>query len=480
MESEAPLPRTRLRGRLPVASLLLVMATTCGGEELPGFESAITQVFEKAAPAVVHIHALVGGRTQVPYYYDPFEGRLYAGPPQRSEPRRAGEGSGFVFDASGLVLTNEHVVAGADKLVVTLADERELDAVVVGTDREHDVAVLRIDDPDLQGDLPASMVATLGDSSGIKVGQWVVAIGAPFGLSKTVSAGIVSAMGRELDIGRDREYFNLIQTDAAINPGNSGGPLLDLRGHVVAINTAINAQGQGLGFALPINLARKVAADLVRTGSYQRTWLGIEPRDVTPGVARHLGLSQPRGVYLSRVVPGGPAAGVGLEAGDVVLEVRGKTLKDSTVLIEQIQETRAGSPLPLKVLKRDGSLVEVAPIVRALGETDASPETSGPGARKDRSVAFPELGLRGVAVQDADRLPPGLPDRLEGVLVLEIERGGHGAALGLRQGDVITRVGRVATPDVLRLRRLLRTLAPEDGHFLTVLRGDRWLFLGDG
>jgi Do/DeqQ family serine protease len=457
-----------------LALLAILGATTgLGAEELPGFASAVSDVFKKVSPSVVHISALTTAG-DVHYFYDPRYDRFFYSRPNNVVPRKAGEGSGFVLDSSGRILTNEHVIANADRLVVTLADDREYDARVIGRDRAHDVAVLQIDDEDFRGPLPPEMVATMGDSTGLDVGAWVIAIGSPFSLSKTVTAGIVSALGRRLQLDEEREYYNLIQTDAAINPGNSGGPLLNLKGEVIGINTAINPAGQGLGFAIPINLARKIARDLIATGSYQRTWLGIDARDVTPAVARHLGLSRPQGVYLSRVVPGGPADKAGLEVGDVILEVRSRHLKDSSVLVEQIQETPAGKPLPITVRRQGKGRLKYAPVVQAYGK-GADGKLSR--TREPFGDTLAELGIRAVGLEDAARRV-GQRREMDGVLVLEVRPGGRGDRMGLQVADIIQKVGRVPVPDMETLGKALRRLRSRE-MVLTVFRDGTFLMLAE-
>jgi serine protease Do len=455
---------------LAIQLLMLLSAGTPGAhsEELPGFASAISRVFKQTGPAVVHIRAMQRAGAAFPR----LEGFFFQRP-NNIMPRTKGEGSGFLFHKTGLLLTNEHVVSGASQLIVTLSDDREFSAEIVGQDRSHDLAVLQITDEDFKGVLPDVMVARLGDSTKLEVGSWVVAIGSPFGLSRTVSAGIVSALGRQLQLDRDREYFNLIQTDAAINPGNSGGPLLNLKGEVIGINTAINPDGQGLGFAIPINLARKIGRDIIKTGKVQRTWLGLEPRDITPSMARHLEMPNPRGAYLTRVIPGGPADEASLEAGDVILEVRGRPLSGAAVLIEQIQETPAGNALPLTVLKQDKRILRLAPIVRAYGQSSQR----GQKHRTLRGERVEMLGIHGVTLRDAVDAPRHLPPRLEGVLVQTVERGSRAEAMGLQARDVILRLGRWNTPSVKSLKRILKLLPARVDLAMAVLRGDYWIFL---
>ena len=270
----------------------------------------------------------------------------------RSFTRRA-LGSGVIIDKDGYIVTNAHVVKGADKIVVTLQDGREdgreFDAKVVGIDEKTDVALLKIQSP---GDLA---VATLGDSDALHVGDWVVAIGNPFGLSETVTAGIVSAKGRVIGEG---PYDDFIQTDASINPGNSGGPLLNLQGQVIGINSAIYSQSGGnigIGFAIPINLVKSVVAQLKAHGKVVRGWLGVAIQDITPDLAKSFGLKQAEGALVSDVTPDSPAARAGLERGDIIVEYNGTHIEAAHQLPALVAGTEIGKTVPIKVLRNGES-----------------------------------------------------------------------------------------------------------------------------
>ena len=252
--------------------------------------------------------------------------RLFFHPP--IQPRtKAGEGSGVITSRDGLILTNSHVVNEADEIVVTLADGRKFNATLDNQNPVVDLALLRIEDASFNGNLSSEYVAALGNSDDLKVGEWVIAIGSPFSLEGTVTAGIVSAKGRNLGQSKSLNYGNLIQTDASINPGNSGGPLLNLDGKVVGINTAINPNGQGLGFSIPINLARRMISDVEQFGEIQQSWLGVAVQDVTQNIAAYLGLDIPKGALIQKVIDGTPAQEAGLTAGDVILKVNSLEIK---------------------------------------------------------------------------------------------------------------------------------------------------------
>jgi Do/DeqQ family serine protease len=242
-----------------------------------------------------------------------------------------------------LILTNNHVVKDADEITVKFADKHEVKGKVVGTDAKTDLAVIRVDAKD---DLP---VATLGDSDTLQVGEWAIAIGNPFGLDHTLTVGVISATGRsEVGIAA---YENFIQTDASINPGNSGGPLLNVRGEVIGINTAIVASGQGIGFAIPVNMARKVMEDLVKRGKVTRGWLGIGIQPLTPELAKSFGVSADEGILVNQVMPKSPAETAGIKVGDLILSLDGKPLKDTRQMQRLVAEAEIGKTIEVVVLR---------------------------------------------------------------------------------------------------------------------------------
>ncbi len=299
----------------------------------PGVEpGTIASIVEQAGPAVVKIETFVSTNQQSnPFFNDPFFrdffGQFSPTPQQKVQ---QGIGSGFIISKDGYILTNEHVVDGAEEIQVNLVGrEKPLPAKVIGDDHDLDLAVLKIDAGD---NLP---VLKLGNSNDIAVGSWVIAIGNPYGLDHTVTVGVISAKGRPVSV-QDRNYRNLLQTDASINPGNSGGPLLNLRGDVIGINTAV-AEAQGIGFAIPSDTVRSVLNDLINEGKVRRGWLGVEIQDVTPTIAIQLGLSDIEGVLIRNVLSGGPADRAGLQQGDVILAIDEKEVKDSDELLEQLR-----------------------------------------------------------------------------------------------------------------------------------------------
>jgi serine protease Do len=290
--------------------------------------------------------------------------RFFGAPVPRGPQRRSGLGSGFIIDSNGTILTNYHVVDGAEKISVTLSDGNSYDAKVIGKDQKSDIAVVKID---AGRDLPA---VNLGDSDRLEVGEWVMAIGNPFGLDHSVTSGIVSAKGRNIGAG---PYDNFIQTDASINPGNSGGPLINLKGEVVGVNTAIVAAGQGIGFAIPINMVKRVVDQLVEKGKVVRGWLGVALQPLSKELVQTLGLPGADGALVSSTIPDSPAAKAGLQQGDVVLSYDKTPVEDSHHLQRLVAETRVGKTVTLEVWRKKQK-VTVATTVAEVPEDRTRPD----------------------------------------------------------------------------------------------------------
>src|SRR5213596_3275594 len=319
-------------------------------------QAAFVSVAERVRPAVVHIGTLQvmrgrrppmipGPKADDPFFkdfFDQFFGR--SGPGRREEFQTPGLGSGVIVDRRGYVLTNFHVVKGADAVTVRLADKQEFRGRIVGSDSKTDIAIIKFDAPaDVR-------VATLGNSDALRVGEWAIAIGNPFGLDQTVTVGVVSATGRA-DVGI-ATYENFIQTDASINPGNSGGPLVNLRGEVIGINTAIVATGQGIGFAIPANMVKRITGQLMDRGKVTRGWIGIAMEPLTSELAQSFGLSETRGAVVARVYPGGPAAAAGLRKNDVVLLFEGAGVDDYRHLQRLSAEAEVGRKVKVDLVRR--------------------------------------------------------------------------------------------------------------------------------
>jgi serine protease Do len=400
------------------------------------------EISELTGPSVVTITARTTVVTRVPsfpdfsspYMFDPW-GEFFQ-LPQEQEYTMTGIGSGVIISPDGMIITNHHVVGGADELEVVLQNGERFPGEIVGTDPETDIAVIRID----ASGLPAIAV---GDSDNLKVGQWVLAVGSPFALSQTVTQGIISYIGRS-DIGL-AEYEDYIQTDAAINPGNSGGALVDLDGNLVGINTAIVTRSgsyQGVGFAIPANVAIKVMEDLVTFGYVRRGWLGVTIQELTPGLADHFGLdARDGGVLVSQVLIDTPAGDYGIRRGDVILSVDGETFRTITEFRNIIAELEPGSRVDIGIF-RDGRNLTVHVTV---GER--SPEeplvSAAPSVSEDFGWTLEELDRETAEVLGNESL--------RGVLVVDVTQSGRAGSIGILPGDVIMEVDgfEVTSPEEL-------------------------------
>jgi len=427
-------------------------------------------VVRKALPAVVNISTTKVVETRgerAPFFMDPFFRDFFGfnwGFDIPRERRERSLGSGVIVSPDGYILTNEHVIRDATEIVVALSDKRELKAEIVGADPRTDIAVLKLKEK--AENLPH---LPLGDSKTVAVGDIVLAMGNPFGIGQTVTMGIVSATGRGgLNI---EDYEDFIQTDAAINPGNSGGPLVNVRGEVIGINTAILSRSgghQGIGFAVPSNMAREVMQQIIEKGRVVRGWLGVSIQPVTPAMAKALKLAEPSGAIVGAVESGSPAARAGLQTGDVIIGVDDEKIEDSRQLRLTIARAGPGKKVHLKVV-RDGKSMTI-PV--ELGELRERPEEA---ARR------PGQGgpLEGVQVDD---LTPqvarqlGLPRDTFGVVVTQVQPFSRAAEAGLQRGDVIQEVNREAVTNVATFERAIRR-AGDGPIMLLVNRGGRTFFV---
>jgi serine protease Do len=391
-----------------------------------------------------------GDRNPFGDFFGPFEGN-------KPDRKQQGVGSGFIMSKEGYILTNNHVVEDADQIKVKLAGGKEFSGKIVGRDPKTDLALIKITgDSDLQP-------LTLGNSDDLKVGNWVVAVGSPFGLEQTVTAGIVSAKGRVIGSG---PYDNFIQTDASINPGNSGGPLINLQGEVVGINTAIIASGQGIGFAIPINMAKEIAPQLQKRGHVTRGLLGVSIQDLTAELAKSLGLKESKGALISQVVPGGPADKAGFEQGDVIVNFDGRPVGDSKDLPRIVASTPVGKTVTVKLL-RDGKEIERQAKVGEMDEENTAEEAKTP--------IHPSLG---VTVQN---LTPQIARELglkknAGVVVTGVEPGSPAAEAMIQVGDVIQEVNRKPVKDVDDFVKMVEKAKGGRSLLLLVQRGANSLF----
>ncbi|HSL92138.1 MAG TPA: DegQ family serine endoprotease, partial [Candidatus Limnocylindrales bacterium] len=374
------------------------------------------------------------------------------------EQKRRSLGSGFIVSEDGFILTNNHVVEKADEITVTLLDKGEFKAEVVGTDPRTDIALIKIKTgkklPHVQ----------LGDSEKLEIGEWVVAIGNPFGLGHTVTAGIVGAKGRIIGSG---PYDDFIQTDASINPGNSGGPLFNLKGEVVGINTAIIQGGQGIGFATPVHLAKSILGQLKEKGRVTRGWLGVYIQRLTPEMAESLSVPGKKGALVADVTKDGPAEKAGIRSGDVIVTFNGKDVNDEHELPQIVASTKPGMKVDVKVV-RDGKALSI-PVLLSEMEAEPARRAGGPDLTK---------GL-GLSVQD---ITPEIAKHLEtenrkGVLVTVVEPGSPADDAEFREGDIIRQINRQTVANTAEFQKMMTKVKGEKTVLFLVERGDARIFI---
>lgn len=402
-------------------------------KDIPMVPANFAELAEQARPGVVNIRTVRtikgGGRVYRHFFGDPFGNRNrrhpfedFFGPnwnhPEREHKERS-LGSGFIIDSQGFIVTNNHVVAGADEIKVKLFNDKEYGAVVYGRDPKTDLALIKIKGANDLTPLP------LGNSGSLKVGTWVVAIGSPFGLEQTVTQGIVSAKGRSIGAG---PYDDFIQTDASINPGNSGGPLLNLKGEVVGINTAIVARGQGIGFAIPIDMAKDIVNELREKKEVTRGWLGVQIRDLDEGLASYYKLKPYSGVYVESVVPGDPADQAGIFSGDIITQVDGQSVKSGQQLAALIAKIPVGKKTRI-ALMRDGKQMLIS--VKIAKQSNDKVKVASKKSSRD------SLGLRVTDLSSEKARQFGLDAEEHGVLVVAVEPNSRADKAGVRVGDII-------------------------------------------
>ncbi|MEE4361289.1 MAG: DegQ family serine endoprotease [Pseudomonadales bacterium] len=459
----------RVRQALKGLGALILIALVVPGAraDLPEF----TELVKEQSPAVVNISTIYrGGPAQqlppgmnpddLPEFFRYFFRGMPEGPSQRE---RRSLGSGFIISDDGYVVTNNHVVDGADEIFVRLVDRREFTATVVGTDPRSDLALLKVDAEDLP-------TVELGSSSDLEVGEWVLAIGSPFGFDYSVTAGIVSAKGRSLPDDNNENYVPFIQTDVAINPGNSGGPLFDLEGRVVGINSQIYTRSggfMGLSFAIPVDVAADVIAQLRENGAVARGWLGVMIQDVDRDLAESFGLDRPTGALVAQVLEGAPAAAAGIQAGDVILSFGGNEIDRSGDLPHVVGRIRPGEKVPA-VIVRNGKRMTIRVEVGVLGEPGTPLARAGGGSASG--------GLLGMTVEGLDDAMRQRMDVEGGVVVASIEDG-PAARAGIRQGDVITRLNNKPIASVADFRDAVKDLPRGRSIPVLIVRGGVPTFL---
>lgn len=409
-----------------VIAICLAFGSAFSLAALPDFSDLI----EEKSPAVVKINTVQKipgrqGRQLPPGHQVPEIFRHLFEPRDMPEREARSMGSGFFISTDGYVLTNNHVIDGADEIVVRLIDDREFTAEVVGIDRRSDLALLKVDGDDFP-------YLEFSEPDSLRIGEWVLAIGSPFGLDYSASVGIVSAIGRSIPNARNENYVPFIQTDVAINPGNSGGPLFNLKGDVVGINSQIYTSSGGsigLSFAIPASVAEHVVTQLKDKGHVDRGWLGVVIQDVDKDLASSLDLGNRRGALIAQVEPGGPADTAGLRTGDVIIEFNGVSINSSNELPHLVGATESGKKVPVVVM-REGKKRKLNVTIGSL-----------PGAQPERELASQNGGRLGALVSDID---PRLKEswRLEGGVIVEsVDRDSPAARTGLRPGDVIVQLG---------------------------------------
>lgn len=453
-------------------------ALAASADSLPDF----TDLVDKVGPAVVNIRTterVKSGQNGMPgsedeemqEFFRRFFGvpipprqqhpapRNRKQPPQQEEEVPRGVGSGFIISADGYVLTNAHVVENADEVYVTLTDKREFKARIIGSDKRTDVALVKIDG----NHLPR---LTMGDSNKVRAGEWVIAIGSPFGLENTVTAGIVSAKAR--DTG---DYLPLIQTDVAVNPGNSGGPLINMRGEVIGINSQIYSRSggyMGISFAVPIDEAIRVSEQLKATGKVTRGRIGVQIGEVTKDVAESLGLAKAQGALVQRVEPGGPAEKGGLEAGDIIVKFNGTPIEKSSDLPRLVGNTKPGSRATVTIWRKGTN--------RDLALTVAEMEPDNVAKKEVKKPKQPQpTNAMGLAVSDLTEAQRKELKTEGGVIVEGVD--GPAARAGLRPGDVILRLNNTDVKDTKQFNSLVSKLDPKRSAVLLVRRGDSSQFV---
>lgn len=414
-------------------------------------QQAFTVLAKKVTPCVVNISTISKKKAvQPPFEMSPLFEEFFGAPRYK---RDRSLGSGFIINRGGYILTNEHVVRDAESIKVKLSNENVYDGKVVGSDPKTDIAVIRIN---AREELP---VAVLGDSEKLQVGQWAIAIGNPFGLDRTFTVGVVSATGRS-NMGIET-YEDFIQTDASINPGNSGGPLLNVYGEVIGINTAIVAAGQGIGFAIPVNMAKNIVTQLIKKGNVSRGWLGVAIQPVTDEIAQSFGMKKARGALVSEVIANGPAQKAGVRQGDIIIAVNGKTVKDARELQRVVADIPAGKRVEMELF-RGGKEMRLS---LAMGSSD-----SQEAMRRIPATSAEDGSWIGLTV---DELPANMRKRgLSGVVVADIEDGSIAADGGMQRGDIIVSVNQQRVTNIVDYNRAMQSAGKKGSAALLVKRGD--------
>jgi serine protease Do len=476
--------RLAVIGFVSLAIVVFVGAMNISNVQAHPAPDGFADLAEGLLPSVVNIASTIEvkaprgaseqGAQGVPPWMDPFgmfggRGQGQGGKPRKS---KAG-GSGFIIDASGIIITNHHVIDNADEVVVTLSDGTELVAKVLGADARTDIAVLKVEPEE---PLPA---VKLADSDIVRVGEWVIAVGNPFGLGGTVTAGIVSALGRDIGAGY---YDDFIQTDAPINQGNSGGPLFNMAGEVIGINSVIISRGGGnvgIGFSIPSNMAQHVVADLREHGRVRRGWLGVGIQPVDEEIADSVGLEEAEGVMISNVMDGYPAEEAGVQSGDVVLKFGDADTVDTRTLLRAVSDTPAGTTVDM-VVWRDGKKKTLSVTVAEMPEDIDQPNQVADGGEDNLDDdTLDALGMTMITMTDDMRDRFNIPEEATGVIVAQVRRDSDAASKGLRRGDLIVRISGRDIESLADLREGIEQAEDNDKSavLLQINRGGNFRFV---
>lgn len=458
--------------RLAAWALLAVAIALIAGLKMASARSApesFADLAEKALPAVVNVSTtqMVSPDSQIQDLDDMFREFLDRQNGDKAKPRKATSlGSGFIIDPAGYIVTNNHVIDGAEEITVITHDNEELKAKLVGRDEKTDLALLKVE---AKKPLPS---VKWGDSDVLRIGDWVLAIGNPFGLGGTVTAGIVSARQRDINAG---PYDDFIQTDASINRGNSGGPMFNMDGDVVGINSAIyspSGGSVGIGFSIPSNLAKGVIAQIKEFGHPRRGWLGVRIQTVSPELAEGLRLPQAKGALVSSVSTGGPADKAGIRQGDVILEFNGREVADMKALPRLVADSQFGKSVPVSIWRKGAKTTVTVELGELDEKAEAALQTTQPDAETPQPAAtgakIEQLGVEVGALDDAARTKFDLPQDAEGVVVLTVDENGPAAEKDLRAGDIIAEVDQKAVSSPGDVRDRVKS-AQENGYRLVTL-----------
>ncbi len=449
-------------------------AWALSSESVPLTSNIFVEIAKKQNPAVVSVRTKVKrknhpsappGSPQNPGdQFRDFYDKFFRGQRPDQQPPQGGMGSGFIIEPDGYILTNNHVVAGAEELLVNLENDKEYTATLVGSDPKTDIALIKINRDN--GDSEPFPHVKMGDSDRLEVGEWVVAIGSPFGLTHTVTVGVVSAKSRNINAG---PYDEFIQTDASINPGNSGGPLINIKGEVIGVNTAIisgpsGGGNVGIGFAIPINLVKTIYKDLREKGTVTRGWLGVMIQKITPELAKAFELKDSDGALVGDVIPDGPAATAGIKRGDVIVKFNGQEVKDMEQLPKIVAQTQPETEVDVEVI-RAGKMKKLQVRIAVL--------------KDPQQQVLAKADPLGMQVQDiTPELAQSLKlDTTEGVLVSDVTAGQSAAESGIRRGDVITEIDRSPVRNIEDYKRLTSNISGTRSALFLIRRGGSTIFI---